>query len=62
MKRNVGNVDRVFRLIAGTLILAAGYYEQTPWGLLGFVPYFTIALGWCPLYSVLGISTREVRG
>jgi hypothetical protein len=33
----------------------------TPWGWLGVIPLVTGALGSCPLYTVLGLSTCKVR-
>ncbi len=57
MKCNVGTTDRVIRIILGIVILAAGYFSQSWWGLIGLVPLATGAIGWCGLYSVFHIST-----
>ena len=32
-----------------------------PWGWIGVVPLATAALGWCPLYTVLGINTCGLK-
>ncbi len=61
MIRNVGSPDRIIRVLLGIIGLAAGYYFNSWWGLVGIVPLFTAALGWCPLYLLFGISTCTVR-
>jgi hypothetical protein len=59
MKQNIGSVDRGLRIVVGLLLLSLVFIgPQTPWGWLGVIPLATAALGWCPLYSMLGLSTR----
>jgi len=57
MKCNVGKTDRIIRIVLGIIIIAAGLYYQSWWGLIGAVPLLTAALGWCPAYLPFGIST-----
>ncbi len=57
MKKNVGSTDRLTRAIAGIAIIAAGVYFQSWWGAVGAVLLGTAAIGWCPNYSLLGISS-----
>jgi len=57
MKKNVGSTDRAIRAIIGFAIILLGFYFQTWWGLIGIVPLLTAAVGWCPLYSLLGMKT-----
>lgn len=58
MKRNVGDFERVFRVVAGLGIMSLFFVgPQTPWALLGIVPVLTGLTGWCPPYNLLGIST-----
>ena len=62
MKANIGNTDRVLRVILGVALLSMFLVAESSlrwWGLLGIVPLVTAALGFCPLYAVLGISTRS---
>lgn len=61
MKRNVGNIDRVIRIVIGLAILLAGFYFGSWWGAVGLVPLLTAAIGWCPLYLPLGMSTCSVE-
>lgn len=63
--RNLSTLDRSIRIVLGLLMLAAG------WGglvlgvwrigleIFGWVPLATGLLGWCPIYALLGISTRK---
>ena len=58
MKTNEGTVDRLLRVVAGlALIGLAATGTVGMWGYLGVVPLLTGAIGWCPLYTVLGINT-----
>jgi hypothetical protein len=57
MKKNVGVVDRIIRVIVGVAILMIGWYYQSWWGLIGIVPLLTAAIGFCPAYSPMCIST-----
>lgn len=62
---NLGTIDRLLRLAVGIAMLALGWGGFVPGtaGLvlkfLGFVPLLTAAIGFCPLYRPLGISSRS---
>ncbi len=58
MKKNIGSVERVIRVVAGLAILSLAVIgPKSPWAFLGAVPLLTGLIGWCPPYAVLGIST-----
>jgi hypothetical protein len=58
MKTNEGGVDRIARIAAGLVLIGlAATGAVGVWGWLGIVPLATGAIGWCPLYTVLGINT-----
>lgn len=59
MKCNVGTTDRLIRAIIGVGIIVAGIVTHSWLGAIGAVPLLTAALGWCPLYLPLGISTCQ---
>ena len=61
MIQNVGNAERVVRVLAGVAICAAGVYYQNWLGLIGLVPVATGALGYCPPYQILGINTCSMK-
>ena len=59
---NAGNIDRALRALLGIGLIAIVFVgPQTPWGWLGLIPLGTAAMGWCPLYAMLGINTCGVR-
>lgn len=61
MKVNEGTLDRTVRVLAGIALIALAYTGTIgPWGYIGIVPLVTGALGMCPLYSLLGISTCPI--
>jgi hypothetical protein len=62
MKTNEGNLDRALRIVAGlALIGLAAMGTVGAWGYIGIVPLLTGAVGFCPLYTVLGLNTCPVR-
>ncbi len=63
---NEGTIDRVVRVILGAALVLIGFVVVggaggTVIGVIGFVPILTGLSGWCPLYSVLGVSTCSRR-
>ena len=63
MSRNVGTIDRVLRIIVG-LALIAGAAAGTigVWGWIGVVPVLTALVGFCPAYTLLGLSSCPLSG
>jgi hypothetical protein len=62
MKVNEGTIDRTLRVLLGLGLLAIAFVgPKTPLGYIGIVPLATGLLGWCPLYTVLGISTCGLK-
>jgi hypothetical protein len=60
MTRNVGRTDQVIRIVVGLALLALVFVgPKTPLGYFGLIPLVTGLFGTCPLYALLGISTRE---
>ena len=57
MKRNIGRKDRIARVLFGLAFIAAGVYAESWWGLIGFIPLTTAAIGWCPAYLPFKINT-----
>jgi hypothetical protein len=58
MKKNVSSVDRLIRIILGLVIAILGVYFNSWWGLIGLVLLATGLLKFCPIYSLLKISTQ----
>ena len=60
MSLNIGATERVVRVVLGVAILSLTVIgPESPWAYRGIIPILTGLSGWCPLYSVLGISTRR---
>jgi hypothetical protein len=59
MKKNVGSVDQIVRIVIGLAIGVAGIMYQSWWGLVGIVPVATALLNFCPFYPIFGIKTTK---
>ncbi len=66
--RNVGGIDRIFRLGLASILIMDILHGT---GILGLEPYFTIAaiplvltaiLAWDPVYAMFGVRTVTLRG
>ena len=56
MKRNIGSAERILRMALGVAVLSLSLLLEgdARWfGLIGLIPIFTGAEGWCPLYSAV---------
>jgi hypothetical protein len=61
MKPNVGNVDRIIRIVLGLAIIGWGYMTSNWLGAIGLVPLATAFMRWCPAYLPFGISTCKTQ-
>ena len=61
MKQNLGNTDRIIRVVLGLAVILVGVYFQTWLGLLGIVLLGTAATSRCPLYVPLRLATCRVE-
>ncbi|MCK9579885.1 MAG: DUF2892 domain-containing protein [Methanoregula sp.] len=67
-EKNVGTVDRVVRIIVGIAFLAGFALNMVAAPLsylvvlIGIIALVTGAIGTCPAYSVIGISTLDTSG
>ena len=62
MQQNEGNWDRIARIAVGLVLIGLAATGQVGiWGWIGVVPLATGAIGWCPLYTVLGIKTCPMK-
>jgi len=57
---NVGNVDRVLRILIGLLLVGLTIGGVIgPWGYVGVVVTVTGAVALCPIYRLLGIRSTS---
>ena len=60
MKKNVGGIDRILRIVAGIVLLALVFVgPQTPWGWIGLVVLATGLFNFCPAYVPFKFSTAK---
>ncbi len=58
MNRNVGNTDRILRVVAGLILISLVFVgPKTVWGWVGLIPLITGLFRWCPAYTLVGVST-----
>jgi hypothetical protein len=62
MTTNMGSLDRGLRILVGLALIAwaLGFvpgFAASAWGWIGLVPLGTALIGWCPAYTILGVST-----
>lgn len=67
MKKNMGTVDRVLRILLA-LVLGFLYYNGTITGTLGIVAIIvavvfaaTSFLSFCPLYKIFGLNSCKIK-
>lgn len=67
MKKNVGNTDKIFRIIIA-LLFAGLYFIDVTSGTLGIVLMVlavvfavTSFISFCPLYTLFGLNTCPVK-
>jgi hypothetical protein len=62
MKANIGNIERILRIVIGLALVVLTVMGTLPaWGYIGIVPLATGLMGWCPPYAIFGISTCKTK-
>ena len=67
MTVNMGMIDRAVRLVVGLLLIAWAIpigFAPGGWnwiGWIGVVPVLTALIGWCPAYTLFGMSTCPLK-
>ncbi len=64
MTKNVGRADQWIRIIIGALLILWGLFGLTGTGkwvaiVVGLIPLLTAFIGFCPLYTLIGVNTRK---
>ncbi|WP_209424648.1 DUF2892 domain-containing protein [Pararhodobacter sp. SW119] len=66
LETNMGSIDRILRAAVGVaLILAFFLLPDLSWRWvlwIGVIPLVTSVIGWCPAYTLVGISTCPRSG
>ncbi|MAP35165.1 MAG: hypothetical protein CME75_05130 [Halomonas sp.] len=62
MKTNVGGIDKIARIGVGLLLIVLTLMGTIGvWGWVGVVPLATGLFNFCPVYSLMGISTCKTK-
>lgn len=60
-EKNVGNLDKMLRLVLGILLILGALLGYGWWMWIGIIPLATALLNTCPLYSLLGLNTCPAK-
>lgn len=67
MKKNMGVVDRVYRVVVALLVALFGYLEiiggifSTVLIVLAVIFIITSIVGYCPVYSLFKVNTYQTK-
>lgn len=60
MKANLGQIDRVLRFIVGALLVVLALTGVIGWwGYVGVILLATAFMNFCPIYRLLGFSSKK---
>ncbi|HTT07645.1 MAG TPA: DUF2892 domain-containing protein [Gammaproteobacteria bacterium] len=62
MQCNVGQTEKIIRIVIGVALIIAGVMYGNWWGTVRLIPLVTGLIGWCPAYKALGLNTRGAGG
>ena len=68
MKKNVGNIDKIVRIIVAAVAIWAAYTHQvvSPWDYVLYVVaaimLITAVASTCPLWIIFRVNTLKVKG
>ncbi|WP_458414391.1 DUF2892 domain-containing protein [Schinkia sp. CFF1] len=65
MKTNIGQSDRVIRIILAIVLFSLFFLLEGNLkylALIGIIPLVTAFIKFCPLYKLFGINTCKVKG
>jgi len=64
MKMNIGSIDKIIRILVGIFLVSMFFWVDSGLkyvGVMGLVLLVTSFIGFCPLYSFLGINTCKTK-
>jgi len=61
MTANVGNSDRIIRILAGIALIAWALMDGPVWAWIGVLPLATGLFRFCPAYSLFGINSCGLK-
>ena len=61
MTANIGNIDRVIRIVAGLALIVWALAGGPAWAWIGLVPLATGLFKFCPVYRLFGINSCGLK-
>ncbi|OJW94256.1 DUF2892 domain-containing protein [Thiobacillus sp. 65-1402] len=61
MTANVGNIDRIIRILAGIALIAWALMGGPAWAWIGVLPLATGLFRFCPAYRLFGINSCGLK-
>lgn len=64
MKKNVGNIDKIIRLVLSLVLFSTFFFLEGNLrfvALVGLIPLLTGLISFCPLYGIFGMSTCKLE-
>ncbi len=64
MKTNMADWDRIIRIIIGFIFIVLAVIKGSLWwilGVIGIIFIITSIIGFCPLYALLGVKTKQEK-
>jgi hypothetical protein len=61
MTANVGNIDRIIRILVGIALIAWALMGGPVWAWIGVLPLATGLFRFCPAYRLLGINSCGLK-
>jgi len=57
MSCNIGKTDKIVRIVLGIVLIALGIMTGSWLGIIGIIPLGTGIMGFCPIYTLIGLNT-----
>lgn len=57
MEKNMGNTDRIIRVVIGLIVITLGVVYHSWLGAIGLILLITSGIGFCPLYKIIGFNS-----
>ncbi len=61
MKKNIGSIDKIIRIVVGLIIAIWGFMDSNWFGLIAIIPIATAFINFCPLYTIFGLNTCKIK-
>ena len=60
MHYNVEAIDQILRIVLRVVIFTIGMIYNNLWGMVGLIQLVTGTMSWCPIYTLVGLSSLKI--